>query len=120
MHYVCIENNIVTSILNYEPSVPESVSVVIISDNDLKKIENQTHFFNVETQTVEPVADEIVAQKTQEKLNAVHREFLNSSDWKILRHMRQKALNTETTLTDAEYLALEQQRSDAAAQIINE
>jgi nitrogenase subunit NifH len=118
MHYVCIENNIVTSILNYEPSIPESVSVVIISDNDLKKIENQTHFFDVETQTVEPVADEIVAQKTQEKLNAVAREFLNSTDWQILRHLRQKALNIATTLTDDEYIALEQQRNDTAAQII--
>ena len=118
MHYVCIENNTVTSILNYEPSIPESVSVVIISDNDLKKIENQTHFFDVETQTVKPVADEIVAQKEQEKLNAVEREFLNSTDWKILRHIRQKALNTTTTLTEAEYIALEQQRNDAALRIV--
>jgi hypothetical protein len=92
--------------------------VVIISDNDLKKIENQTHFFDVETQTVEPVADEIVAQKTQEKLNAVAREFLNSTDWQILRHLRQKALGTPTSLTEEQYLSLEQLRSAAAARIV--
>jgi hypothetical protein len=118
MHYVCIENNIVTSILNYEPSVPESVSVVAISDSDQANIENYTHFFDVETETVIPLASDIIVQLEQEKLNAVRREFLNSTDWKILRHMRQKALNLATSLTDEEYLALEQQRNDAAAQII--
>jgi hypothetical protein len=118
MHYVCIENNIVTSILNYEPSVPESVSVVIISDDDLGNIENRTHFFDVETKTIKPVADEIIAQREQEKSNAVEREFLNSTDWQILRHLRQKALGTPTSLTEEQYLALEQLRSAAAARIV--
>lgn len=118
MHYVCIENNIVTSILNYEPSVPESVSVVTISDDDHANIENQTHFFDVETKTIKPVANEIIAQKTQEKSNAVEREFLNSTDWQILRHLRQKALGTATSLTEEQYLALETLRSEAAARIV--
>ena len=45
-------------------------------------------------------------------------EFLNSTDWKILRHIRQKALNITTSLSDVEYLQLEQQRQAAAARII--
>ena len=118
MHYVCIEDNIIISILNYEPTVPESVQIVSITDNEATAINNQTHFFDIETQTVKPVASEIVAQIEQEKLNAVEREFLNSTDWKILRHIRQKALNTTTTLTEAEYIALEQQRNDAALRIV--
>jgi hypothetical protein len=36
----------------------------------------------------------------------------------ILRNIRQKALNITTSLTDAEYLQLEQQRQAAAARII--
>jgi hypothetical protein len=118
MNYVCIEDNIVTSILNYEPSVPESVLVITISDDDLRNIENQTHFFDVETKTIKPVADEIIAQRAQEKLNAVEREFLNSTDWQILRHLRQKALGTSTSLTEEQYLALEQSRSAAADRIV--
>jgi hypothetical protein len=118
MHYVCIEDNVIISILNYEPSVPESVTVVTITDEDHAQIENQTHFFDVETQTVKPVADEIFAQKEQDKLNAVEREFLNSTDWKILRHLRQKSLDLTTSLTEEQYLDLEQQRQAAAARIV--
>jgi hypothetical protein len=118
MHYVCIEDNVIISILNYEPTVPESVQIVSITDNEAATITDQTHFFDLETQTVKPIASELVAQIAQEKLNAVDREFLNSTDWKILRHIRQKALNITTTLTEAEYIALEQQRNDAALRIV--
>jgi len=60
----------------------------------------------------------ILAQKEQEKLNAVEREFLNSTDWKILRHLRQQALDLTTSLTEEQYLELEQQRQAAAARIV--
>jgi len=46
---------------------------------------------------------------------AQNREFLNSTDWKILRHIREQALSKSTTLSQAEYLELERQR-DLAAQ----
>jgi hypothetical protein len=118
MHYVCIENNVIISILNYEPSVPESVQIISIDNVDAENINNQTHFFDIETRTVKPIASEIIVQLEQEKLNAVRREFLNSTDWKILRHIRQKALNVATSMTDEEYIALEQQRNDTASQII--
>ena len=60
----------------------------------------------------------VLPEPETEKKNAVEREFLNSTDWKILRHMRQQALNVPTTLTDAQYLELEQQRQAAAARIV--
>jgi len=118
MHYVCIENNAISSILNYEPSVPNTVEVVTISDDDEKKLHNQTHIFDLNSKTVVPVSAAITAQKEQDKLNGIEREFLNSTDWQILRHLRQKALNIPTSLTDAEYLTLEQQRQAAAARIV--
>jgi hypothetical protein len=118
MHYVCIENNAISSILNYEPSVPNTVEVVIISDDDGKKLHDQTHIFDLTSKTVVPIDAAITAQKEQQKLNGIEREFLNSTDWKILRHMRQQALNVPTTLTEAQYLELEQQRQAAAARIV--
>jgi hypothetical protein len=118
MYYVCIEDNKIISILNYEPSVPESVLIYEITDQQANQINNQTHYFNIENKTVESVALSVVAQKEQHRLNGIEREFLNSTDWKILRHMRQQALNVPTSLTEAEFLELEQQRQAAAARIV--
>jgi predicted nucleotidyltransferase len=64
------------------------------------------------------VDSEELAQKTQYMANGLEREFLNSTDWQILRHIRQKALAITTTLTDTQYLELEQQRQAAAARIV--
>lgn len=118
MHYVCIENNTVISILNYEPAVPETVTVVSITNEEYTTIENQTHYFDIALNSVLAVSSEIVAQKEAELSNGTEREFLNSTDWKVLRHIRQKALAITTSLTEEEYLTLEQQREDAAARII--
>ena len=118
MHYICIENNTVVGVLNYQPNVPNTVTVVTITDEQNQQIVNQTHYFDLATKTVLPVNPSTIAQKEQEVRNAAEREFLNSTDWKVLRHIRQKALGITTTLTDAEYLALEQQRNQAAQRIV--
>jgi hypothetical protein len=118
MHYVCIENNLVVSVLSYEPNVPSSVSVVEISDAQATQIAAQTHYFDVSSRSVSAVAAGVTAQRVVDVANGQDREFLNSTDWKVLRHIRQKALNITTSLTDAEYLQLEQQRQAAAARII--
>lgn len=118
MHYVCIENELVIGIQNYEPAVPNTVSVVGITDEQHKQIMDQTHRFDVLTKTVIPVNSTELALREQEKLNAVEREFLNSTDWKVMRHIRQKALGIPTSLTEAQYLELEQQRQAAAARIV--
>lgn len=117
MHYVCIEDNRVASILSYEPNVPNTITVVTITDDQYNQIVAQTHQFDVATRTVKSVDANILSQKAKEVENAEHREFLRSTDWKVLRHLRQKALGIPTSLTDSEYLALEQQRADAAASI---
>ena len=118
MHYVCIENNLVVSVLSYQPNVPSSVAVVEITDSQAEQLRAQTHNFDVASRTIVAVAADVAVQQAQELANGLEREFLNSTDWKILRHIRQKALNITTSLTDAEYLQLEQQRQDAAARII--
>lgn len=118
MYYVCIEDNKVVGIQEYEPAVPETVTVVTITDQQQKQIMDQTHRFDVPTKTVVPVDAAILAQKEQEKLNGVEREFLNSTDWKVMRHIRQKALGISTSLTEEQYIELEQQRQAAAARIV--
>lgn len=118
MHYVCIEDNKVISILSYAPAVPNTVSVSEISDADHNSIIAQTHYFDVPTKTVKPVNSEVLTQKENQLKNANDLEFLRSTDWKIMRHIRQKALGITTSLSDAEYLQLEQQRHQAASRIV--
>jgi heme A synthase len=118
MHFVCIENNQITGIQSYEPAVPSTVSVITISDEQHAQIMAQTHRFDTASRTVVAVDQAIISQREQDRLNGIEREFLNSTDWKIMRHIRQKALNVATSLTDAEYTELEQQRQAAAARIV--
>jgi hypothetical protein len=118
MYYVCIENGAVVSIMSYEPAVPAGVTVVTITDEQQAQILAQTHRFDVVTKTVTPVESSELAQKEQEKKNGLELEFLKSTDWKVLRHLRQKALGITTSLTEAEYLELETQRDAAASRIV--
>lgn len=67
--------------------------------------------------TYEVVIEDISAQIEQERVNAEALEFLKATDFKILRHLRQKALGEQLSLSEQEYLALEQERSAAAARI---
>ena len=110
-----------TSIINYEPNVPSSVKVFGITETEKKQIDNGTCFFNVSTYAIEmksteELQSEVLAKKTQAD-NAQHIEFLNSTDWKVLRHMREIALNQPTTLSRQEYIELEQERDSAANSI---
>ena len=117
MHYVCLENNQVISIVNYEPSVPNTVTVVSITDSEFKSIEDKTHQFDIEASRVVPLsAAELLNQQTYNS-NGEKLEFLRSTDWKILRHLREKALNVETSMTEEEYLTLENERQLTAKSI---
>jgi hypothetical protein len=120
MHYVCIENNTVVAILNYLPSVPSTVRLQEITDSQADQIRAQTHYFDIAGNTVRTVSENVAAQQTTELANAQEREFLNNTDWKILRHIRQKALNIATSLSDTEYIQLEQQREAAAARVVSQ
>ena len=117
MYYVCVENNHVISVLNYCPEVPSSVQVQVISDAEYQQLQNETHYFDVVFMSVQPVDSSILDRKAVEVKNAQYRAFLNNTDWKILRHLREATLGLPHSLTDDEYRALEQQRADAAANI---
>lgn len=117
MYYVCIEDNNVSSILNYRPNVPASIEVIEITNDDMSLIEGGKYQFDVNTKAValRPAAE--LQAEADAKANIEHQEFLSSTDWKVLRHTREKALGITTSLTEEEYLALEQQRENAAKAI---
>ncbi len=52
MHYICIENEQVISVLSYRPQVPNSVTTVEISDEDAKRLQERTHYYDMITATV--------------------------------------------------------------------
>jgi hypothetical protein len=64
------------------------------------------------------VVEDITEQVEQAAVNAEAQAFLSSTDWKIMRHLREQALGIPTSLNSSEYLALEQERADAAARIV--
>jgi hypothetical protein len=123
MYYIVIENGGISSILNYEPNVPETHTVVEISNAEYASIVTaKTHYFDLAALTVKSYSqthlDTEAAKEAQRITNAEKRYFLENSDWKVMRHLREKALGQSTTLTDQQYLDLEQARATAAAAIV--
>lgn len=68
----------------------------------------KNHTFNTRD-----ISSEVLLKKESEDAKL----FLNESDYKVLRHIRQKALNLPLTMTEAEYLQLEQQRHEASIKV---
>lgn len=118
MKYICIENNVVVSVLDYEPNVPSTIEVVKVSLDNFALLEAKTHYFDPIAKTIEKTKDETLLKLNQESVNIKNTRFLNESDWKVLRHVREKALGLETTMTEVEYLSLEQERQIAAKGIV--
>jgi hypothetical protein len=120
MYYVCVENNQIVSMLDYEPNVPSSVTVTTITDDEYGLISKEkTHYFDVESNTVKIHGEEVFSHREVEAQNRIYQRFLKDTDWKVMRHIREKALAKTTTLSDEEYTDLETQRDTAAAGIIH-
>jgi len=60
----------------------------------------------------------LIAKIQQEKTNQESRDFLVTTDWKIIRHKDQLDLGIETSLTSEEYIALLQQRQEARSKVM--
>lgn len=112
MHYICLENNAITSILNYQPNVPESITVIEISDDDAQKLFSGDYTYDIE-------GNKVKKKKADKRVltNQESRTLLDTTDWMVLRHIREKALGVTTSLTDEQYLELEQKRHAAAEAI---
>jgi hypothetical protein len=66
--------------------------------------------------TVEVV--DITEAVALEKLSTEALRYLESTDWKVLRHIRQKALGITTSMNDEEYLEFELGRVEAANKVV--
>jgi hypothetical protein len=117
MYYYCVENQRLCSVLNYEPNAPASMSVHLVDDDVHARIQAGEWWFNVDKLCPEPVPSAIQDQRNEAKTQNDRRSYLSSTDWQVLRHIRQQALGIETSLTEAEYLHLEYQREQAAKSI---
>jgi hypothetical protein len=115
--FVCIENGFVVSILDYQPNVPDNITVAKITKEQYETIMAGTHFFDVEAMQVKSAPDAQIAKKEIERRDAQRRHVLESTDWQVLRHIRQKALGIPTTLSEDKYLELENLRQQAAQNI---
>lgn len=56
--------------------------------------------------------------RAQEIINFNKREFLSETDYIVLRHIGQKALGVQTSLSEEDYLTLEAQRQLAREEIV--
>ena len=117
MYYICVEDERVISVLDYEPNVPDTVQVVEISAEDFAKLDSKTHYFDIPTSTVIQYGAEYNNQRQQLQLNQTNEKFLASTDWKVMRHIREKALGIPTSLSESAYLDLELTRQRAADDI---
>ena len=117
MYYVCVENNRIISVLNYEPAALDTVTVKKISDQEYEQLNAGSHYFDIPTQSILPHNSSVLNEREQQKQSVVLRKQLQDTDWQVLRHIRQKALGVPTSLSDAEYLDLELERNRIAAQI---
>ena len=107
MYYVCIEDNQVTSIVDYEPSVPSSIIVETITEAKYKILSEEKGYYDVAKRDVVKHPSRLI--KDQEKSKAALK-YLQSTDWKVLRHIRETQLEIPTTLSTKEYIALEKER----------
>lgn len=93
---------------------------------DCIEVDNQTKVkvssgflkYNTETKTFDDVSEQKNEENLKESSNRINRKYLAETDWMVMRHIREKALGVETSLTDEEYIQLEQKRAEAALNIV--
>jgi hypothetical protein len=55
--YFCVENDHLISVLEYLPSVPDTVSVVKVNAEQQEKLDAKTHYFDPKTLKIRPYTD---------------------------------------------------------------
>ena len=88
----------------------------------VNKLESaEWHMTNVPKPTIdqlEALQAAATAKRAQLETNAANEQFLAETDWKVLRHIREQHLGLTTSMTDAEFDALENERQTKAKAIV--
>lgn len=114
MYYVCVEEKQIRSILNYQPAAPKSVTVYEITDDEYSAIRDGSHYFDVEAGKVQSLSTELAERREMILAKQKGRLYLQETDWKVMRHIREKALGLPLSMTFEEYIALERKRHEVA------
>lgn len=114
MFHVCVENNRVISIINYNPEVPDGVTVYTISNEEHGALLVGTHYFDTDQGKVLEIPSALAKHRQDFLAKSNGRGYLTDTDWIVLRHIREKTLSLPTSLTEEEYLDLERKRHEVA------
>jgi hypothetical protein len=90
---------------------------VVAEDGSIVK-EAVVEMQEVELPGYEVEIEDLSAKLEQEKRNAEAQKFLDSTDWKVLRHRDQQDMGLATSLTGEEFQQLLQERQMAREAII--
>jgi len=99
-------------------TAPDYVIQLECSDDDQQKILSGMYEFNAVERRVVQKSSVALAEIATQKSNAEKSHYLSSTDWKILRHLREKMLQVQTSMTEQEFIALEQERQAIAKSIV--
>ena len=116
--FICIENDAIVSILDYIPNTPDTVEIYEISDDDHDKIVAGYSYFDVKSRKVLDILGDDLKQLVIRDNNIKNQLYLNDTDWIILRHLREKALDLQTSLTESAFIEIEKTRQKAAKAIV--
>lgn len=121
MNCIGFNDTYVVYCVNYEAAPIDGVTRIEITDDEYKSIQDKKSYFDLITKKVVTKTEaQLFDEKAKaDKLTSMRekRRFLSSTDWKVLRHIREKALGAPTSLSDEEYLLLEQERAAVASEI---
>lgn len=98
----------------------DSINLAFLQSTELLE-SNKWGMANVPKPTIDELeALQAAATATKDRLgiNATNETFLAETDWKILRHLREQHLSVATSITQAEFDDLEQERQDKAKAIV--
>lgn len=123
MNYLLIENNELVGICDYEPNIGEdNISVIPYSGNIPKeriiylngKIEDSNNYLFINGKYIKRTK----AIETLVNTNNEAKNYLNDTDWLVIRHRDQLALNQQTSLTPEQYTDLLIKRQSARERVV--
>ena len=123
MNYLLIENEKLVGVCDYEPNVgDDDIQVITYSGNIPKerilyingKIEDSDNYVFLNGKYVRKTKAIINLINTNEEA----KNYLNDTDWLVIRHRDQLALGQTTSLTNEQYLDLLAKRQAARERVV--
>ena len=123
MNYLLIENEQLVGVCDYEPNIGEdNIRVITYSGNIPRerilyingKIEDSDNYVFLNGKYVRKTKAITSFINTNEEA----KNYLNKTDWLVIRHRDQLALGQTTSLTDEQYLDLLTKRQAARERVV--